>query len=327
MNQLMSIRIFARVAECLNFAEAARQLGISASVVTRSVATLEQHLGVRLINRTTRRVSLTLTGETYRRCCVELIRQLELMDECVSVATTQPTGPLKIASSSCYAATDLPDVLAAYRRDEPRANFELTVFDNMADVAVHEFDVCFGTERRLRDSSLVCRPLAPTRDVIVASPAYLSRCGTPRKPEELSRHDVLLAADAPSRYWAFRDSHGTQRVIVQPVLSMQSPFLIKRAVEAGLGVARLSHSTVQDELRDGRLLPLLTDVSLCDAERTVWVLYSGQPNMSAAARSFVDFVVARYRDEPPRAEANGHAPVGAAQHRTGNSELLRNGIL
>jgi DNA-binding transcriptional LysR family regulator len=179
MNQLASIRIFAKVAECLNFAEAAKQLGISNSVVTRSVATLEEHLGVRLINRTTRRVSLTATGRLYWERCTELLRQLDDMDECIAAAVGQPTGSLRIAASSLYATTDLPDMLAAYRAHEPRVSFDLTVFDNMSDVAASEFDVCFSAERRLRDSSLVCRPLAQTRDVIVASPDYLARRPAP----------------------------------------------------------------------------------------------------------------------------------------------------
>ncbi|MEA3131910.1 MAG: hypothetical protein QOF46_3705, partial [Paraburkholderia sp.] len=162
MNLVASIRIFTKVAECLNFAEAAKQLGISSSVVTRSLAALEEHLGVRLVNRTTRRVSLTETGRLYWERCIELLRQLDAMEECIAFAVGQPLGSLRVAASSLYATTDLPEVLAAYRAREPRMCFELTVFDNMSDVAANEFDVCFSAERRLRDSSLVCRPLAQT---------------------------------------------------------------------------------------------------------------------------------------------------------------------
>lgn len=327
MNQLASIRIFAKVAECLNFAEAAKQLGISNSVVTRSLATLEEHLGVRLVNRTTRRVSLTVPGQQYWERCVDLLRQLDDMDECIASAVGQPVGSLRIAASSLYATTDLPDVLAAYHVEEPRMNFELTVFDAMSDVAVSEFDVCFSAERRLRDSSLVCRPLTQTRDVIVASPGYLARRSAPRTPAELSSHDVLVASDAPSRYWEFRDAHGTQRVVVQPILNMQSPVVVKRAVQAGLGIARLSHSVVKGELADGSLRALLADATLCGDERTVWLLYSGQPHMAVALRNFVDFVVERYRRKPPEDKGKNDLHVGRAQHQLGNTELLWRGIL
>lgn len=327
MNQLAAIRIFAKVAECLNFAEAAKQLGISSSVVTRSVAVLEQHLSVRLVNRTTRRVSLTPAGQLYWEHCGELLRQLSVMDECMATAAGQPAGSLRIAASSSYATTDLPEVLAAYRLQEPRTQFELTVFDNMTDVTATDFDVCFSAERRLRDSSLVCRPLAQTRDVIVASPAYLARRRPPRTPAELSSHDVLVASDAPSRYWEFRDKHGTQRVVVRPILNMQSPLLVKRAVQAGLGVARLSRSIIQTELADGTLRPLLTNAELCGDERTVWVLYSGQPHMGIALRSFVDFVVERYRQHPPEDKRQAVVTLGPVQHHSSNTELLWSGIL
>ncbi|MBB5500003.1 LysR family transcriptional regulator [Paraburkholderia sp. MM5384-R2] len=130
MNQLASVRIFTKVADCLNFAEAAKQLGISNSVVTRSVAVLEQHLSVRLVNRTTRRVSLTPAGQLYREHCGELLRRLAAMDECMAAAAGQPAGSLRIAASSLYASTDLPEVLAAYRVQEQRTQFDLTVFDN-----------------------------------------------------------------------------------------------------------------------------------------------------------------------------------------------------
>ncbi|MFM0005867.1 LysR family transcriptional regulator [Paraburkholderia dipogonis] len=327
MNQLASIRIFAKVAEYLNFAEAAKQLGISNSVVTRSVATLEEHLGVRLVNRTTRRVSLTGTGQLYWKRCIELLRQLDDMDECIASAMGQPAGSLRIAASSLYATTDLPDVLAAYRAQEPRMSFDLTVFDNMSDVAASEFDVCFSTERRLRDSSLVCRPLAQTHDVIVASPDYLARCPAPCTPGELVSHDVLVASDAPSRYWEFRDTHGTQRVIVQPIMNIQSPQVVKRAVQAGLGIARLSRSFVRNELANGSLRALLDDATLCGDERTVWLLYSGQPYMAIALRSFVDFVVERYRQKPRENKGQKEACVGPEQHRPSNTELLSSGIL
>ncbi|CAB3806155.1 hypothetical protein LMG28614_06313 [Paraburkholderia ultramafica] len=310
MNQLASIRHFAKVAECLSFAEAAKQLGISSSAITRSIAGLEEHLGARLFNRTTRRVSLTDTGQSYWERCTDLLKQLDLMDECITSAAGKSTWSLRLAACSLYVSTDLPDVLSAYLVRKPRVSFDVTVFDNMGDIAANDFDVCFNAEGHLRDSSLVCRPLAQTRDVIVASPTYLKRCGTPRTPAELSSHDVLLASDAPSRHWEFRTNHGTQRVVVRPILNVQSPLVVKRAVQAGLGIARLSHSVVHNELADGSLHALLNDADLCGAERTVWLLHSGQSHMPLALRSFVDFVVARYHQKPQERNEVHAAHVG-----------------
>ena len=327
MNQLASIRIFAKVGESRNFAEAAKQLGISNSVVTRSIATLEQHLSVRLVNRTTRRVALTPAGQAYWQGCVEVLKQLDMMAETIASTTTQPVGSLKIAASSCYASTDLPEVLAAYHADEPRTDFELTVFDNMSEVTATDFDVCFTAERRLRDSSLVCRPLAQTQDIIVAAPTYLARHPPLNVPEDLASHNVLLASDAPSRYWEFRDTHGTHRVAVKPILTPQSPLVIKRAVQAGLGIARLPSSIIKDELSAGTLRPLLREFSLDGDERSVCVLYSGQPHMAVSVRRFVDFVVARYRRDVPVRKSVSQRSVGPAQHNFSNTELQWSGIL
>lgn len=327
MNQLASIRIFAKVGESRNFAEAAKQLGISNSVVTRSIATLEQHLSVRLVNRTTRRVALTPAGQAYWQGCVEVLKQLDMMAETIASTTTQPVGSLKIAASSCYAGTDLPEVLAAYHADEPRTDFELTVFDNMSEVTATDFDVCFTAERRLRDSSLVCRPLTQTQDIIVAAPAYLARHPPLNVPEDLASHNVLLASDAPSRYWEFRDTHGTHRVAVKPILTPQSPFVIKRAVQAGLGIARLPSSIIKDELSAGTLRPLLREFSLDGDERSVCILYSGQPHMAVSVRRFVDFVVARYRRNVPARKSVSQRSVGPAQHNFSNTELQWSGIL
>jgi DNA-binding transcriptional LysR family regulator len=326
MNQLASIRIFSTVAQSLNFGEAATLLGISSSAVTRSISTLEEHLKVRLINRTTRHVSLTAAGEIYFQGCIKVLEQLDSMDETVAFATSQPGGPLKIAASSAYANSDLTEVMASYHAQELSTNFELKVFENMRDVAMGEFDVCFSTERRLRDSSLVCRPLARTCDIIVATPAYLNSHPTPRAPEDLTHHYALLTSDAPSRYWEFRDTDRTHRVTVKPMMNAQSPFIIKRAVLAGLGVARLSRSIVQNELDDGTLKPLLSEFTLDGDERTVWILYSGQPHMAIAVRRFVDFVVARYRQNNPQRNANPQLSVGRVQRLLNNSELLSDSI-
>ncbi|MEK6350174.1 MAG: LysR family transcriptional regulator [Burkholderia sp.] len=311
MNKLTSIRTFVKVAECMSFAKAAKQLGVSASVVTRSVAELEKHLGVLLVNRTTRSAALTPSGELYWKQCTEVLRLLDDMDACVTHASSLPARTLRIAASAAFASTDLPALLAAHRSIEPHTAFDLTVYDAIGDVSVADYDVCFSTERRLRDSSMICRSLSHTEEVVVASPDYLARRGEPRAPEEMSGHDVLLSTDAPSTYWDFHDDHGACRAIVRPVLNLQPPLMVKRAVIAGLGIARLPADIVGEALADGKLRQLFGALSLRDARRTIWMLYARQPHRGYSIRHFVDFVVERYRHAAPAAAAADAAALPA----------------
>lgn len=257
MNQLATMRMFTKVAEALSFSVAAKQLGVSSAVVTRGIATLEAYLNVRLLNRTTRHVSLTDAGHAYWQGCAELLNQLDLLEGNISSVTHESIGSLKIAAPESFAATDLGELVAAYHLIEPRVSFELTVIEGAQEFIVNDYDVWFSAERRLRDSSLVCRSLTPVRDVIVASPDYLTRRGPPLIPQDLSSHDVLLASDMLGRYWEFCDAHGSHRVALRPIFSSSNLVAVKRAVVAGLGIARLPRSLILSELQDGSLQPVL----------------------------------------------------------------------
>lgn len=295
MNHLAAMRMFVRVAESLSFLAAAKQLGVSSAVVTRGVAMLEMHLNTRLLNRGKRRISLTDAGQTYWQGCTNLFTQLNMLEASVSSTTQELVGVLKIAASEFFAATDLSYLLNTYRAAEPGVRFELTVFETTRDFGDNNYDVWFSVERRLRDSSLVCRPLMQFRDLIVASPAYLARRGQPEIPQNLPDHDVLLASDIATRHWEFRDAHGSHRVGVHPVFSSTSLMAVRRTALAGLGIARLPRPLIESELHAGALKSLLDCFEVEGGERTTWMLYSGRRYISRRVRSFVDFVVAHYR--------------------------------
>jgi DNA-binding transcriptional LysR family regulator len=294
MNQIAAMRIFVRVAECLNFTATAKDLGVSTAVVTRNIAALEEHLHTRLINRTTRSVSLTAPGKAYWEACAQLLKQLDSVEDTIASTTKQSAGPLKIAATAAYAASELPQLIAAYHLVEPNATFEVSVFESTSPVVSNDFDMCFIAERRLRDSSLVCRALQPLREVVVASPRYIERAGAPLRPEQLEHHDILLTTHSV-RHWEFRDRSEIRRVPVKPFVSSMTVAATKAALLAGLGIARLPYVLVQSELEAGELRPVLQNYSLNDDNRIVWMVYSSQRLMPAAVRSFIDFVVSRYR--------------------------------
>lgn len=309
MNQLSAMRMFATVAESLNFTVAAKELRVSTAMVTRGVATLETHLNLRLLNRTTRSVSLTEAGHEYWQGCRELLRHLDALEANVCSSARDAGGSLKVAAHESFAAADLSDLLAAFRGIEPRVDFELTVFASTQDLAVGTYDVCFVAERRLRDSSLVCRPLTEMRDVIVASPGYLLLRGAPTQPADLAAHDILTSSEPSVRSWEFGDAYGAQRVLLRPVLSSSNLLTVIRAAKAGLGIARLPASLVSTEMQEGTLVPVLDDFELENGVRTLWMLYSGHRYMTPRVRRFIDFSVARYRQKVSSAEGLSLKPA------------------
>lgn len=309
MNQLSAMRMFAKVAETLSFTVAAKELRVSVAMVTRSVATLETHLNLRLLNRTTRSVSLTEAGHDYWQGCREVLRGLDTLEANICSAAREAGGSLKVAAHESFAASGLSELIGKFREQEPRVDFELTVFASTQDLTVGSYDVCFVAERRLRDSSLVCRPLTRLRDVIVASPAYLAKHAAPAQPSSLADHDVLTTTDPGERSWEFGDAYGAQRVLLRPVLSASNLLTLIRAAKAGLGIARLPASLVAAEIRDGSLISLLEGFELESGVRTLWMLYSGHRYMTPRVRRFIDFAVAHYRRETPYLDSLLLGPV------------------
>ena len=314
MNQISAMRMFAKVAESLSFTTAAKELRVSTAMVTRSVATLETYLNLRLLNRTTRSVTLTDAGHEYWQGCRELLRQLETLEANVCSAAREAGGSLKVAAHESFAAAELTELVARYREEAPRVDFELTVFASTQDLAVGTYDVCFVAERRLRDSTLVCRPLTQFRDVIVASPAYLFQRGAPTRPADLANHDVLSTSEPCVRCWEFGDAYGVQRIPLRPVFISSNLLTLIRAARAGLGIARLPASLVATELQDGSLVPLLEGCELENAERTLWMLYSGHRYMTPRVRSFIDFAVAHYRRDVPHRNGLSLRPAMHSAH-------------
>jgi DNA-binding transcriptional LysR family regulator len=309
MNQLSAMRMFATVAESLSFTVAAKELRVSTAMVTRSVATLETHLNLRLLNRTTRSVSLTEAGHEYWQGCRELLRHLDTLEANVCSSAREARGSLKVAAHESFAAADLSDLVARFRETEPRVDFELTVFTSTQDLAVSTYDVCFVAERRLRDSSLVCRPLTQVRDVIVASPGYLLLRGVPTQPADLTNHDILASSEPSVRSWEFGDAYGAQRVLLRPVLSSSNLLTVIRAAKAGLGIARLPASLISTEIHEGTLVPVLEDYDLENGVRPLWMLYSGHRYMTPRVRRFIDFSVASYRRDIPTPESPSPKPT------------------
>ncbi|WP_323119644.1 LysR family transcriptional regulator [Burkholderia alba] len=295
MNQLQAMRVFTRVVDLASFNLAARQLGMSAAAVTRSVGMLEAHLNMRLLNRTTRSLSLTEAGKEYLDGCRTIIEKLDEMESNLVQATRDPRGTLRIAASMSFASSGLGTLLAAYRALHPRVGFDITTFDTHIDMVEGGYDVCFSDDRRLANSTLVSRALTTISELTVASPVYLARHGTPPDPGALGEHSLLTVSDGSSRTWEFADADGTYRVYTGSALTSTGSGMVRIAALNHMGIAQLPLPLVIEDIEHGALVPVLEQYEVNGGPRRVSILYPGRNYLSMKVRSFIDFAVGQYR--------------------------------
>lgn len=295
MNQLQAMRVFLRVADLASFNLAARQLGMSATAVTRSVNILESHLKTRLLNRTTRSLSLTEGGREYLEGCRAIIERLDEMELNLVQTTRDPSGKLRIAAPTTFACLWLGELLASYRTLYRNVDFEVTTFDTPIGAVEGRFDVCFTDDRRFRSSTLTTRPLTQIELVLAASPRYLAMHGTPRTPATLNEHSLLAVSDGGPKTWEFEDASGVSRISAGRALSTTSAALARAAALRHMGIALLPRDLVASDIDNGELVALLDSYRINGGPYGVSIVYSGGHYLSVKVRSFVDFVVNQYR--------------------------------
>jgi DNA-binding transcriptional LysR family regulator len=296
VNQIQGMRVFMRVIELNSFALAAKQLGMSAAAVTRSISMLEAHLNVRLINRSTRCLSLTEAGTLYLGGCRTIIENLDAIESNLVRSTRAPHGTLRIGAAATFASAQLCALLAAYHREQPLVDFDIRTFDAQVDMIDGGFDIGFTDSRRLPNSSLVSRVLVDFEDVLVASPAYLACKGSPTTPSMLGTHDLLIVSDGSARMWEFTDGAGSYRVqTLRNALRTSSHAMARTAAMNDMGIAMLPLPLIRDDLERGALVRLLELYPVNDSARSFSIVYSGRTLLTAKVRSFIDFSVNYFR--------------------------------
>ena len=309
MKNLTGMAIFARVVEERSFSAAARRLGLSKSMVSKEVTRLEQALGVRLLNRTTRKLSLTEIGAAFYEPCARILQEAHEAELLVGRLHAEPRGVLRltapVAFGTLHVAPALPEFLAQY----PDVRIDLTIGDRNLDLAEEGLDLAIRIARVLPDN-LVARRLAPINRVVCAAPAYFERHGMPRRPQDLARHNCLVYTHAnPDSQWRFRSENGEAVVAVKGNLTLNDDEALWQATLGGLGIALLPTFIVGNDLQSGRLQAVLTEH--VPAERNLHALYLPNRHLSAKVRVFIDFLLARFaappywdRDWTPKVPAN-----------------------
>lgn len=314
MVDLNDVALFLKVVDSGGFSAAARALGLPKATVSRRVASLEDALGVRLLQRTTRSISLTDAGRRYQQDCGRALAAVEEATQRLSGTQAVPSGTIRISAPADAANFFVADTITGFARAYPGVSIELILTDERLNLIEERIDVAFRTGR-LKDSSLIARTLGRGQRLICASPAYLDEAGMPRSPADLGRHAAIVhGATVEGATWTLVGPKGKAVVRLNVRLAADSMAFVLKAAVAGLGLALIPESIAAADLRTGRLKPVL------DAWRPpaggMHLVYPSNRNLSAATRAFIDFVVAGPRKSAARgAVRQAPSDVGQAYPR------------
>ena len=296
MSRLEDMELFVQVVEAGSFTAAARRAGLSKSMVSRRIAALEDRLAARLLNRTTRRLTLTETGSAFYERAARLVAEADEAELLASQLDAEPRGRLRVAAPMSFGFLHLASALAAFAAEYPRLVVDLDLDDRFVDLASEGQDMAVRIGR-LSDSSLVARRLAPCRLCIVASPDYLARRGTPERPEDLAGHDSLVYSNtSAAEQWRFVGVSERLAPRLTVRLQANNGDALCAAAEAGLGLAVLPSFLAAPAVARGRLRIVLADHPL--EESGIYAVYPAHRHLSAKVRRLIDFLALRFGGEP-----------------------------
>ena len=298
-DNMQEMAIFAQVVASGGLSAAARDLGLSAAVISRRLAALEARLGVRLLNRTTRRISLTDEGASYYETCTRILAEIDEADLAISAGQAEPKGVLRVSMSSAFGHQHITPLVPKFAALHPKLQMALSLSDRNVNLIEEGFDVAIRIAE-LEDSSLAARKLAPNRRVVCASPDYLRRHGAPATPADLARHNCLLAdwRQGFSQTWDFRGPLGKRGgVRVTGNYACDNWEVLREWALAGLGVALKSTWDVRRHLEAGSLVPLLPGYTF-DTDVAIYAVYPHRRHLPAKTRAFVDFLAESFGPEP-----------------------------
>lgn len=297
MDTFRSMVVFRHVVEAGSFAGAAGQLNLTAAAVSKQIKALEQWLGTRLFDRTTRRVRLTEAGEAFYRRCVGILDEVAAARDDAGRRRTVPRGHMRVSAPVTFGTMHLAPVVTDYLREYPDVTVEVELSDRAVDLIAEGFDVAVRIGE-LPDSSLVARRLSSSRFALCAAPAYLARHGAPATPEALTGHACLeYSYRPPHGRWRFVGSGGDIVVPIRPRLRANNGEFLRAAALRGEGIALAPTFIVGDDLRSGRLVGLLPDYR--PAATPIQAVYPAGRYLPAKVRSFIDFLHERFAGTPP----------------------------
>jgi DNA-binding transcriptional LysR family regulator len=295
---LDGLQIFVEVVKAGSFTEAADNTGHSTSYISKEITKLEERLGVRLMNRTTRSLNLTPEGEVYVQQCQQLISDAIQAQNLLMGQQLEPSGTLRVSCPASFGIVQMQDLFADFLRSYPKVRLDLDLSNRKVDMIGEGFDVIVRATPKLEDSSLISRRVMTSRAVTFAAPAYLQQYGTPLHPEELA-HDrpnphqcITYSYLKQPRLWDFVNQYGKPTTVeVSSRISSNSSEMELSLCRQGMGIARMPAFMLTGELERGELVELFSDFRPMAID--IYLIYPSRKHMSSKVRAFIDFVADR----------------------------------
>jgi DNA-binding transcriptional LysR family regulator len=295
MDLFQAMTVYVRVVEAGSMTAAALQCEMSTTMVGNHLKALEQRLGVRLLNRTTRRQRLTEFGAQYYQRCLEVLGLVADSERLAEQAHDEPSGTLRMTAPLTFGTERLAPALAGFSLNNPRVKLDVVLTNTRPELLDNGFDVAFRLGE-LEPSNLIARPLIDYNLTMCASPEYLARRGTPQRPDELQRHDCLSFAypagddwQSVEKQWRLAGPEGEVSVAVSGPLLINSSAGLHQAARSGMGIVMMPDALVEQDLRDGKLCALMTDFR--PPSRPMHLVYPQDRYRLPKLRRFVDFAV------------------------------------
>ena len=296
MDRLQAMQVFSRVVEAGSFVRAAEKLGLSTTAVSRHISDLENHLGTRLLQRTTRKLHLTEAGSQFHLRVQQILEDIQDAESLVVQDNQQPTGTLRLSASVPFATRHLAPLIPRFCTRYPGLNVEVVASDRKLDLIEDGLDMVLRITQEL-EGNMVARRLATIHTIISASPDYLARAGIPTTPAELVNHSCLVytGISDPNQWRFYRKQQEVHSVAVHGALCADNGDVLLAAAQQGMGITRQPSFMVGDAIANGRLVPLLTDYQL--PTFTLSALFPSRRYLPAKVRHMVDFLLAEWGGE------------------------------
>lgn len=289
MDRLVALNVFRHVVEEKSFAGAARRTGLSRSAVSKNMRELEEYLGVTLVRRTTRSISLSDAGAGYYERVSKLLSDLKQADDTVADSKGDPTGSLRISAPMSLGLLCITPLISKFLDQYPKLSVDMTLNDSKVDLLRGHFDLAIRGSGKLEDSSIIARCVGKSDHVVCASPDYFETRGTPSSPEDLKQHDCLIYTGAPKAdRWEFEGPERPISVMVNGKIRCNNSLALRQAALEGHGILRTPKVYVAQDLKSGKLRTALEDWPT--QSLGIWIMYPEITFVPQRLRVFIDFM-------------------------------------